>query len=486
MDKKIIKNFIYNIGYQILTMLLPIITVPYVSRVLDADSIGIYSYTFSITQIFLIIGMFAVGSYGVKEIASNRDDLKYISKKFYEIRLMQKSTMIVAIIIYILIFIILGNSKYKTMYIIQSINLFAGLIDISWLYIGIEDFKKIVTRNILVKMVSLVFIFIFVKNNNDIYAYTLILALSVFLGNLSMWVYKKNTVKNIKIKNYNLIKNLILASTLLVPQLCYEIYTSFDRSILAWVSNMDSVGLFDQSQKIIRITVGIVTSLSIVMLPRIANMINNNSKEEINKLLKKSIDLTLFISMGCSFGIFAISDNFVPWFYGENYLNVAILLKISSIVCILTSLGSFFSNQYAIPSGNKKAYMIPIIIAAIISIILNIILGYKLGAVGACIAIVLTEMFALILRMLYLKSDFKYRYLFNNLIYFFISATIMVFSINCIRYLLNLKANIISTLIEVFIGAITYIITLIILKREYLILFKDIIFRIKNKNKRFN
>ncbi|MBI6013318.1 lipopolysaccharide biosynthesis protein, partial [Clostridium perfringens] len=123
--------------------------------------------------------------------------------------------------------------------------------------------------------------------------------------------YKKNTVKNIKIKNYNLIKNLILASTLLVPQLCYEIYTSFDRSILAWVSNMDNVGLFDQSQKIIRITVGIVTSLSIVMLPRIANMINNNSKEEINKLLKKSIDLTLFISIGCSFGIFAISDNFV-------------------------------------------------------------------------------------------------------------------------------------------------------------------------------
>lgn len=482
MDKKIIINFIYNTSYQILTLLLPFITIPYVSRIFSPEGLGIYSSTLSTSQMFSIIGMFAVGAYGVKEIASNRDDKIKLSEKFYQIRYMQKTTMIISIILYYIFFVFINKGENRLFYIIQSIHLLSSLVDISWLFIGLEEFKKTVIRNVLVKLGSLSLIFILVKKPTDLLLYTFILAISMFLGNASMWIYTKGILnKNIK-KVKNLRLNIIMAFTLLVPQVAYQIYTSFDRTILGVVNSMEAVGMYDQSQKIVRMAVGIVTSLSLVMLPRITNMISNNkTKDEINELLRKSLNLTLFISLGCTFGLIAINKNFVPWFYGNEYLDVSKLLNITSVVCVLTAVGGFLSNQYAIPKGNKKAYMIPIVSAAIVSIVLTTLLGKKLGAVGACISIVITESIALVLRIVFLRKDLNYKYLFSDLYKFVISGIFMFISIKISRNLLNLNSNIISTIVEVLIGMSIYCISLLIFNKEYLFYIKHFV---NNKIKR--
>lgn len=469
MDRKIINNFLYNTIYQIITLLLPFITIPYISRIFTPEEIGIYSLTYSTAQLFLIIGMFAVGSYGVKQIAANRDDKIKLNEKFYEIRCMQKLTMLSSLILYILLFMLFFKSKYKIMYVIQSLYLVSGLIDISWLFMGLEDFKKTITRNIIVKLVSLGLIFALVKKSSDLWLYALILALSILLGNLSMWIYKSKLVDEPICKNRNLKTNLLVAFSLLIPQIAFQIYTSFDRTVLGMVSSINEVGMYEQSQKIVRMAVGIVTSLGIVMLPRITNMIsNNNRKKEINKLLKNSLNLTLFISLGCTFGLVSINKNFVPWFYGKEYLEVSLLLNITSIVCVLTAIGGFLSNQYAIPKGNKKAYMIPVVSAAIVSMVLTAILGNKYGAIGACISIVITESIALLLRLVYLKNEMNYKYLFSDLHKFIISGIFMMISIKIARFYMDLTPNILSTIIEVFIGGVSYCISILIFKKEYL------------------
>ncbi len=479
MDKKIIINFIYNTGYQILTLLLPFITIPYVSRIFSPEELGVYSATLSTAQMFSVIGMFAVGAYGVKEIAANRDDKVKLSEKFYQIRYMQKITMIISIITYYIFFVFTNKGNDKVLYIIQSIHLLAGLVDISWLFIGLEDFKKTVIRNIVVKLGSLTLIFILVNKPTDLWIYTVILAASMLLGNISMWVYIKGMIVKDRKKNKNLKLNITMASSLLIPQIAYQMYTSFDRTILGMVSSMQDVGMYDQSQKIVRMAVGIVTSLGIVMMPRITNMISNNKgKSEINELLRKSLNLTLFISVGCTFGIISISKNFVPWFFGKEYLDVALLLNITSIVCILTALGSFFSNQYAIPRGNKKAYMIPIIIAGILSVAFNAILGRIIGVLGACITIVIVEFLALLLRLFYLRKDLDYRYLFKDLIKMLISGIVMITVVFIMRKVLNLQPNVLSTIIEVISGGSIYIITILLIHKEY----RELV-RYKFKNK---
>ncbi len=480
MDRKIIENFIYNIIYQVLILILPFITIPYISRIFSPEQIGSYSITYSVVQMFSILGMFAIGSYGSREIALYRDNKEKLSIKYNEIRFLQRIMIIISTVLYLLLYVLRSSSKIRYLYLLQSLNLVACFFDISWLYIGIENFKKTITRNLIVKIMSLIFILLIIKNETDLYKYVLIMAISNLLGNLSMWINKRELINNCKLNNYNFFENFKLSLSLLIPQIFFQLYTSFDRSILGLVTSTTEVGMFDQSQKIIRMSVGIVTALGIVMLPRISNMISKNTnKSEINTLLTKSLDLTLFISVGITFGIFSIADNFVPWFYGYAYLEVANLLKISSIVCLLTALGSFFSNQYAIPINNKKAYMYPLIIAGVISVILNLFLGRYFGALGSCITIVLVELIGLLLRMYYLKSDLKYKDLFKNCKLFIVSGVIMVLSINVIDLVLKLKPNAVTTIIEILFGGSVYCIVLICVNKEYHTLFSRLIIRRK-------
>lgn len=466
MDKKIIKNLIYNTSYQILVLLLPFITIPYVSRVFTPNDLGVYSSTYANVSLFCIMGMFAINSYGTRVVAKSRNDKNLLSIKYKELRCMQIVTTGIALLFYALIFVVF-NKNNKDIYLLQGINILAFMVDISWLYMGVEDFKKTVIRNTFVKIISIIMIFTLVKDSSDLNVYILIIACSSLFGNLAMWKYKSSIVDNVKIEKINLIKNMKESFFLLVPVFFFQIYTSFDRSILANVSSMSEVGMFDQSQKIIRIAVSIVTSLGIVMLPRVASMISEKaSKKEINDILKKSINLTLFISCASSFGLLAISKNFIPWFYGEGYSDVFILINITSVVCILTALGSFFSNQYAIPSDNKKAYIIPIVSGAITSVLLNCILGAKYGAFGAAITIVIVEFLALILRIVFLRKDLDIKYLFSDLYKYFISGLIMYIIVKILSVNLQLPPNMISTFIEVLIGGIVYIVISLILNRK--------------------
>lgn len=468
MDKKIIRNFMYNVSYQILILILPFITIPYISRIFSPDIIGVYSSTYANSQIFCIIALFAIGSYGSKEIAVFRDNKALMSKRFYEIRKLQVFSTTVALIIYLVSCVIFFREDSLAISIVQSINVIAVFFDISWLFMGIEDFKKTVFRNTMVKIVSLVMIFLIVKTKDDLVIYTLIISLSNLFGNVSMWVYKNRVVykrKKVKMKNFK--KHIINAGILLIPQICFQIYTGYDRNVLSIVSTSEQVGLYDQSQKLIRISISVITSLSLVMLPRMSNIINNSfDKEKINKLLKESMSITSFLAIGCSFGLFAISNNFVPWFFGTTYLDVIELLKMTSIVGVFTSIGGVLTNQFAIPANRKKACVIPVFIAAIISIIFNLILGSVYGAVGACVTIILAEAISFVLKLFYLRKELNYSILFSDFLSYLLAGICMVASIVFLDNIFDLNPGIVSTILEIIVGGTMYMISSMLLNKK--------------------
>ncbi|MGL5354879.1 MAG: oligosaccharide flippase family protein, partial [Clostridium sp.] len=256
MDKKIIRNFLYNSTYQIMIIFLPFITIPYISKIFSPKDLGVFSSTNAVASFFCTLGMFALNLYAAREIALVRDDKKKLSEKYYEIRFLQRIMIISSSLIYITIFILMnGNNYMKVFYIIQFINLVASYFDIAWLYIGLEAFDKTVTRNTMVKLGAIIAIFTFVNNENDLPIYILIIPLAALVGNLSMWTYKSKIINKIKIDKYNFFRNFRGAFLLFIPTICSNIYIVFDRSILAYVSSLSEVGMYDQSQKIIRVII---------------------------------------------------------------------------------------------------------------------------------------------------------------------------------------------------------------------------------------
>ena len=228
--KSVKKNYIYNVLYQFLAILIPVITTPYLSRVLGAEKIGIYSYTLSIVTYFILFGSLGVAMYGQREIAYVQDDVKKRSVIFYEIVIMRLITLSLSLLLFYISFCLKGD--YTFYYRILILELVANMLDISWFFNGLEEFKKTVTRNTIVKLISLLSIFLFVKKPTDLYIYFIIYVLSTFLGNLSLWFYLKKYIKKVPIKELKIFRHIKPAILLFIPQVAIQVYTLLDKTML--------------------------------------------------------------------------------------------------------------------------------------------------------------------------------------------------------------------------------------------------------------
>ena len=302
MKKSLTKNYIYNLLYQILKVLLPVITTPYISRVLGAKNIGIYSYTLSISAVFILFGSLGIELYGQREIAYQQDETEKYSKTFWEILIFRFISMTFSLLVFYFAFVY-TNNVYSTYYKILMFEIIGNMFDISWFFQGLEEFKKTVSRNFLVKIISVACIFMFVKTKNDLSIYFLIYVFSLLLGNLSLWFYLPKYLT--KVKKLNIIKHLKPTLLLFIPQIAMQIYTILDKTMLGTIiADKSEVGYYDQSQKIIKTLLALVTSLGIVMMPRIASTFAKKDNEKIKKYLSKSFSLTFCISIPMIFGIF--------------------------------------------------------------------------------------------------------------------------------------------------------------------------------------
>ena len=251
----IIKNYLYNLMYQVVTILLPIITIPYISRILGAEGLGQYALTNAYAQYFILFGMIGLSMYCSREIAYVRDDKERFSKTFWELNFLRFITMGISIMLYIIVFMFLLKSNNKVLNIIQGITLLSSLVDISWLFIGLENFKKVAIRNTIVKLVGVSLVFIFVKQSSQVWLYTLILVTTQFVGQIIMWFDIPKEIKFILPKRKNLITHLRFSVKLFIPQIAINIYTMLDKVMLGWLSNEAQVGMYDNSQRIIKILI---------------------------------------------------------------------------------------------------------------------------------------------------------------------------------------------------------------------------------------
>ena len=249
--KSIAKNYLYNLTYQILILILPLITTPYLSRVLGAEGIGIYSYTYTIVTYFVLFGSLGVAMYGQREIAYAQENSEKRKKVFLELVIFRFITIAIAVFIYYYFFIRTG--AYSVYYKILLFELIAGAFDISWFFQGLEEFKKTVTRNVLVRIISVALIFLMVKTQSDLITYMYIYSLADLIGNLSLWIYLPKYFKGIKVKNINIVRQIPSIVLLFIPQITNKLYNMLDTTMLgALIESKAETGYYEQSQKVIK------------------------------------------------------------------------------------------------------------------------------------------------------------------------------------------------------------------------------------------
>lgn len=473
MNKKSLKtNYIFYLSYQILLVFLPLITTPYISRVIGVSGIGAFSYTQSIVNYIIIFGTLGTGMYALRQFAFLQGDRIGQSQLFGEILFIRFILMIPALAVYI--FLIYIYVEYRKFFIIQSTFIFAELLNIDWLFGGNEDFKKTVTRSFLTKIVGLCCIFVFIKAEEDIYKYIFILGSTNLFGNIILWANVKIYVEKIIISTKSFKKHLLGSLNLFLPQIASSIYLYCDKIMIGILSqNLAENGYYEQAQKIIKLTLTIITALPAIMLPKISNAFINEDNEKISEYMEKSMEFLFFLGVPLMFGIIATSSNFVPWFFGSGYEKVNVLIKILAPLIILSGMYGIISYQYLIGTKQEKIMTQTVIVGAIVNIVLNIICIPIWQSKGASIASVLAETVVAVLQMIYTRKIVSYKNVFKNSFKCIISGIIMFTCISAIN--LFLKSGILQTLGLVLIGSIIYFVFLLVFRDKTMMEIKNYI-----------
>lgn len=480
-NKSIIKNYIYNVSYQLLSIILPIITTPYVSRVLGAENIGIYGYTISIVTYFILFGSLGVALYGQRQIAYERENKKKISITFWEIFLLRLITMSISTLIFYFTFGI--NGAYSKYFRILLLNMIATITDICWFFQGLEEFEKTVKRNIITKILSLVCVFAFVKTNQDLVIYFLIYVFSILFGNLTLWFSIPKFIEKVKLKDLYILRHLKPTCALFIPQIAVQVYTILDKTMIgAIIADKSEVGYYEQSDKVIRALLTIITSLGTVMLPRIANCFANNNKNQIIKYMKNSFNIVFLLAFPLMFGIISVSKPFVPVFFGEGYDKVSIIISILSPIILFIGLSNVTGSQFLFPTNRQKEYTISVICGAIVNLAMNFILIKRFGAIGASVGTIVAEFTVTSIQLYYTRRDFEVKKLIQ-LSRNYLTAGLIMFGF-CWILRNTINKNIISIILQVIVGGVVYTTMLVLLKDKFFEKIINKIFKILSNQKR--
>ncbi len=465
MNKSVTKNYIYNLIYQILIMVIPLITTPYLARVLGAEKLGIYNYTLSVVTYFVLIGSLGVALYGQKEIAYVQDDIEVRSRKFYNIFFMKCCTMVISLMIFYVVFCLQG--EYHVFYSILILEMVANVFDISWYFQGLEEFKKTIGRNLLIKITALVLIFIFIKNESDLNLYFWIYVLTNFIGNISLWGYMPKYVKPVEWKKLKIISNLKPCIILFIPQIATQIYTVLDKTMIgSMVSDISEVAYYEQPQKIVKIALALITALGTVMLPRVANYFAKKEYKKIKNAMENSFGFAAMLSVPMMFGFIAISKSLIPWFLGPGYENSIIILEVISPIIIFISFTNVIGMQYLLPTKRDKHFTISVVSGAITNLVANFLFIKMFKSVGAAIATDISELVVLIVMVYFTKNNFNYREIFKNLFKYIIFGVIML--ISCFIIELIFTPSFKCMIIQTIVGIIIYLVLLVVFKDKFL------------------
>ncbi|MDF3333853.1 flippase [Lacticaseibacillus rhamnosus] len=461
MVTQVVKNLLWNMGYQVFILLLPILTIPYVSRVLGPTGIGINAFTNSIVQYFVLFGTLGMTMYGNREVAYQRDQPKKLSNLFWELSLLRFITTVIATMVYIAFIILSG--EYQLFYLIQGLFLVANAIDVSWFFQGLEEFRITVLRNTLVKIVSLVSIFVLVRTRDDLWLYVLILSGSQVLGNLTLLPYLKRYITWPHWSGLTLKRHFRPTIEMFVPQIATQVYLQLNKTMLGALIGVQASGFYDNSDKIVKIILAVVTATGTVLLPHSAHSYSQGRYDIIETSLDRSMHFILLLAFPLATGLAGVAPLFTHVFFGKGFSPVADLLIIESIVIVLVGISNAVGVQYLLPTDQLKTFTTSVIFGALVNIVLNLPLILLFQSDGAMVATVLSELLVTVYQLIKVRQQIDVFKLFREVWKYAFSAFVMGVLVRIFTIILPIQ-SIALLLLAVLWGGIVYFLILGLLR----------------------
>ena len=456
---KVLKNYAYNLSYQLLLIILPIITTPYVTRVFSSNDLGTYSFFNSIVTYFVLLATLGVANYGTKEISGNRT---IIRKNFWGIYTLQLGATILSLTLYILLCLTFSLMQNPVAYIL-GLSLLSKGLDISWLFQGLENFRKITVRNITVKLAGVISIFLLIRSSNDLYLYVFLLTTFELLGQLSMWLPAKEFIGKPYLDLMYAKRHLKPVILLFLPQIAISLYVSLDSTMLGVLASARDVGIYDQALRLVNILLTLVTSLGSVMLPRVSNLLSSGDHKAVNKMHEISFLIYNLVIFPIMAGMLIVNDDFVTFFLGQDFQEARYAIAIMIFRMFFIGWTNIMGIQILIPHNKNKEFMLSTTIPAIVSVGLNLLLLPKLGYIGAAIVSVLTETLVWGIQFFYTHTYLREVPIIGSLIKIIISSGFMYVILLFVKHLLNVSPMI-NVGIYAVLGAMIYLVLILIFR----------------------
>lgn len=464
--KNIAKNFFYQVIFQLLKILMPIITIPIVSNAIGPKGIGIFNYTNSIVQYFVLLAGLGVSIYANREIAIAWKKKERVSETFWEIFIFKFVVSLLVFVGYLIFILFLPQRNFL---LVQSLVLLGVVFDISWFFMGIEDFKKTSMTNLFVQLLVFASIVLFIKDSTDTLKYTMIQCIGIFLPQLLVWRFLFKYIHFTKVKLKDTFRHVHGSIQFFIPQVAIILYTNLNKTLLGFFIGSVAVGYYSNSVQLNTVFITIITTLDLVLLPHMSGLFAKNDHSRIVSMMKQTIHLQLFFSIPITFGILTVYDKLIPWFFGEKFLYITHVVPYLSVLIILIPLGMAISRQYLMPVGKIGEYNRSVIIGAIISIIANAILLPTIGFFGVVIANILSEFFVTFVRTRSFLKTTDFRFDVKRILVYVGAGLVM-----CLvtRFLTsNLSPSIVTNLIQATIAVVIYFGIVTIFKKNILLEF---------------
>lgn len=463
------KNFIYNVGYQVLVLVLPLATAPYLSRVLGASGVGTYSYTFSIAYYFVMFSMLGVTNYGQREIARVQDNRELRSRVFWEIWALQIVVTLIVTAVYLFYSTALSaNGVISFIWLPYVIS--AGL-DINWLFFGLEEFRITVGRNALVKLFTFCLMFLVVRGPYALESYCLLMASSYLLSVLVLWPFLTHRVVKVTPTPRRVLRHFMPNLALFVPVIAVSLYTVLDKVMLGSLAGMEQAGFFENASKVATMPFTLISALGTVMLPRMSSLLASGKASQGRAYIGASMWLAMAMSFALAFGVAGIAEVLTPVYFGPGFEPCAFLMCVIVADMPFMAWANVLRTQYLIPLGRDREYIASVVAGAVVNIGLNAILIPGTGALGAGISIFAAEATVCGVQAWAVAGELPQTSWLKGSVGFFLCGLVMFAFVRWVGYLMG---NSLWTLaVQVLVGAASYV----FLSLAWLIVTNDTHFR---------
>jgi O-antigen/teichoic acid export membrane protein len=395
----------YNTSYQVLSLLLPLLVVPYVSRLLGATGIGLNTVTSAFAFYFVLFSSLGIQLYGNREIAAFQGDKFQRSKIFFELNLLQLLAVIISAIIFLIFVFQIPN--YRALYLLQGVSIISVAFDITWYFKGIEDFRIIAVRNTIIKIISVGLIFLLVRSSNDLWLYIALTTFPVLLGNMSIWPFLRHELVRVPLRELHIFSHFGSVLLLFLPLASLQLYPNITKTMLEFFHGATAAGFYFQSDTIVRVAFTLVTSFSAVFVSRLSKLVADHEDKQVKELTLKSLNLSTSVSFLLVAGLMGVSNTFVAAFLGSEFKDVSFLLFIESLVILPIAWNTTLGPQFLLATRKMKAYTLAMILGLGANVILNFIVIPSFGALGAVIATVMAEIVITGVEVWYVRETFS-------------------------------------------------------------------------------